>query len=375
MRHVKTRFTVVTFTAVVLLGLWSVFDTGKQEQADIEPDPHFVDAFMRDFTMTQMDTEGKPGYVLRASYLEHYNDTDESVITNPLFNISDAETRWKISAMQGKIGRGGTWLVLNDDVVMQQTDTPVPIRLETSRLRINTATLTADTDRPVKIHRDRQQITSHGMEYSSRSGILEFRSRVRGIYDLGDKNIDCIFRLPAWIFLAAVMTFTGLGRADTDTPQPVNTNLVHIRADNMKYDMKSGVSSYTGNVRITHNDMELEGDAVTLKQQGSEIEQLSVTGKPARYRQTTENGETIIAESLGMTYSTTRNQLVLTDNARLEQAGHIVESQRITYDTELEVVIAGQINPQDRVNITLTPKKEKPGQQSPTPESRSKGNR
>jgi LPS export ABC transporter protein LptC len=74
---------------------------------------------------------------------------------------------------------------LNDDVVMQQTDTPSPITLETSRLSINTSTLTAMTNRTVTIHSDRQQITSRGMEYNSRSGMLEFRSHVRGTYDLG----------------------------------------------------------------------------------------------------------------------------------------------------------------------------------------------
>lgn len=185
MRHVKTRFTAVTFIAVALLGLWSAFRSGKEDQAKTELEPHFVDAFIRDFTMTQMDPTGKPAYVLQADYLEHYNDTEESVITKPLFNVSDAEARWKISAQRGNIDRDGTWLVLNDDVVMLQTDTPNPIRLETSRLRINTTTLTADTDRPVRIHRDRQEITSRGMQYNSRSGMLEFRSRVRGTYDLG----------------------------------------------------------------------------------------------------------------------------------------------------------------------------------------------
>ncbi len=185
MRHVKTRFTAVTIIAVALLGLWSAFKSGKEEQAKTGIDPHFVDAFIRDFTMTQMDATGKPAYVLQASYLEHYNDTQVSVITKPLLNIADAKTKWKISAMQGNIDGDGTWLELSDDVVMQQTDTPKPIRLETSHLRINATTLTAMTNQMVNIHHDRQQITSRGMEYNSRSGTLEFRKHVRGTYDLG----------------------------------------------------------------------------------------------------------------------------------------------------------------------------------------------
>lgn len=175
-------------------------------------------------------------------------------------------------------------------------------------------------------------------------------------------------RLLAGFFLAVAIAQTGVSQA-------AESGLVHIRADNMKYDMKSGISSYTGNVLITYIGMELSGDSVTVKQQDDEIEQLVVTGKPARYRQSTDSGENIVAESMTMTYSTTNSQLVLTDQARLEQAGHIVESQRIIYDTAQEVVIAGQVSPQDRVNITLTPKKPDPQPSVPAPEPVGEGHR
>jgi LPS export ABC transporter protein LptC len=185
MRNVKTRFTAVTFIAVGLLGLWSAFKSGRDEQMDEEHNPHFVDAFIRDFTMTQMGANGEPAYVLQASYLEHFNDTEESVISNPLLNLSDPKANWKIGAMQGNINRDGSWLELDDNVVMQQTNTPNPIRLETSHMRINTSSLSAVTNRVVKIHSANQQITSRGMEYNSRRGTLEFRSNVRGTYDFG----------------------------------------------------------------------------------------------------------------------------------------------------------------------------------------------
>jgi lipopolysaccharide export system protein LptA len=189
-----------------------------------------------------------------------------------------------------------------------------------------------------------------------------------------DKSV-LLTRVLAGCCLAALMLHAGLNRAETGVRTAADADLVRISADNMKYDMKTGISSYTGNVHITRNDMELSGDSVTVKQQGNEIEQLIVTGNPARYRQTADNGETIAAESHEMTYSTRQNQLILTDTARLEQAGHIVESQRIIYDTVQEVVIAGQIRPQDRVNITLTPKKETPEQPAPTPKPDAKGGR
>jgi lipopolysaccharide export system protein LptA len=186
---------------------------------------------------------------------------------------------------------------------------------------------------------------------------------------LADSKTGFIIRPLVGFCLVMIMSCTCQALAETGTPTTGIADLVNISADNMKYDMKTGVSSYTGNVHITRNGMDLQGDSVTVKQQGDEIEQLIVTGHPARYHQTTDNSDPITAESLEMTYSTRSNQLTLTNQARLEQAGHIVESQRIIYDTVQEVVLAGQINPQDRVNITLTPKKEIPEQPVPAPKT------
>jgi len=182
-------------------------------------------------------------------------------------------------------------------------------------------------------------------------------------------------RLLAAFCLATAVAAAFPSRADTDTAHIDETGLAHIRADNMKYDMKTGISSYTGNVQFSYKGIELSGDSVRIKQTDDAIEQLDVSGSPARYRQTVDNGETIKAESLKMTYSSKSNQLILTDSARLEQAGHIVESQRIIYDSAQEVVLAGQINPQDRVNITLTPKKELPEQAVPAPAAGTDGNK
>jgi lipopolysaccharide export system protein LptA len=183
-----------------------------------------------------------------------------------------------------------------------------------------------------------------------------------------DNLIGFIVRLLTCTCLTACMMLSAQIRADTEKPATAVADLIHIRADNMKYDMKSGVSSYTGNVHISSSGMELSGDTMTVKQQNNEIESMVVTGRPARYHQTAENGEPIVAESLQMDFSTTRNQLILTNNARLEQAGHVVESQRIIYDTAQEVVIAEQINPYDRVNITLTPKKKATQQPATEPQ-------
>jgi lipopolysaccharide export system protein LptA len=130
---------------------------------------------------------------------------------------------------------------------------------------------------------------------------------------------------------------------------------VNIYADYMKYEIQTGISKYTGNVRVTQNDIELTGDKVVAIQKDKLLEKITVTGSPATYRQLSEDGDYIKAQSMQMEYKADSNRLILSDKARLEQAGSVMESDQIIYDTVNQVVIAGDDTAEKRVNITITP--------------------
>jgi len=138
-------------------------------------------------------------------------------------------------------------------------------------------------------------------------------------------------------------------------PEGLTDAPVNIYADYMKYEIQSGISTYTGNVRVTQNSIELTGDKVVAVQKDQVLKKLTVTGSPATYRQLSEDGNYIKAQSLQMEYQSDRNRLVLSNKARLEQAGSVMESEQIIYDTINEVVIAGDDKADKRVNITITP--------------------
>jgi lipopolysaccharide export system protein LptA len=147
---------------------------------------------------------------------------------------------------------------------------------------------------------------------------------------------------------------------------------IFIDADHMQLNIETGFSVYTGNVKIRQGELKLTGDKVTLQQSNNEIERITVVGKPAHYNHVTEKGENIQAESERMVYTASKNKLVMTINAKLKQPDHQVSSQKIVYDTKKKIVIAGDkkdtswsgsdsdldSNANQRVNITLTPKKE-----------------
>lgn len=154
--------------------------------------------------------------------------------------------------------------------------------------------------------------------------------------------------------------------ADNQTTATVEK--IFINADHMQLNIEQGNSVYTGNVKIAQGEMALSGEKIILEQNNNEIERITVTGKPARYRNVTEKGDSIEAESEHMVYIANQNQLVMTVNAQLRQSDHTVSSQKIIYDTLKKIVIAGNrsdtssadggSDEKQRVNITLTPKKE-----------------
>ncbi len=145
-----------------------------------------------------------------------------------------------------------------------------------------------------------------------------------------------------------------------------------INADHMHMNIITGKSVYTGNVKISQGELILTGDKVTMERNNEEIERITVIGKPAQYNHVTEAGESITAQSEHMLYIANQNKLIMTINAQLQQPDLKLSSQKITYDTEKKIVIAGgndgaaatdtETKQTQRVNITITPKETPAGQ-------------
>jgi len=92
------------------------------------------------------------------------------------------DSAWVISARRGKIDDNNTWVTLNEDVVMKQTDSDSPLLLKTSKMRFNTKTQIAHTDKRVDITQGLLSLKSHGMVFNNKTGNLELLAGVNGIY-------------------------------------------------------------------------------------------------------------------------------------------------------------------------------------------------
>ena len=177
----KKQFTLLTLVIIALTGIWAVLEA-PEEAPEVAREPHYVDAYVKDFTMLSMDENGLPHFTLTADLMEHFNDTGESEITEPVFNISRDNDAWIISARRGTIDDDNTWVTLNDDVVMLQKNTTPPMRLTTNTMRFNTKTQIADTDQRVNITQGDLSLKSNGMVFNNVTGNLELLAGVNGTY-------------------------------------------------------------------------------------------------------------------------------------------------------------------------------------------------
>lgn len=179
----KHLFTLSIFV-LIALAFWGLqnYEDKKAVTATDEADPHFVDLFMRDFSLTNMDKNGNPSYTLQASYFEHYNDNTRSLIEKPVIHLLQTNNRWMISAKTGEIDNEHNIIILHEDVVMQQQETDFPVRVETSQLEIDTVSQIARSHQTVNIIHKDLHLQSEGMILNNASGVLELLANVRGNY-------------------------------------------------------------------------------------------------------------------------------------------------------------------------------------------------
>jgi len=174
----------VTVFAVGIIALfsWWLLSTEQKKQVSITEDDHFIDAFINNFTLTSTDETGRTAYTLKADRLEHYNDSEISLIFNPIINISQQQSSWSITADFGEIDNKQVNINLLENVIMKQLDSAETFELRTQAMTINTRSQIIESDKIVKIRNGSLDLVSKGMHYNNTDQLLRLLSDVDGIY-------------------------------------------------------------------------------------------------------------------------------------------------------------------------------------------------
>lgn len=179
MKHLFSLSIVIA--ALIFLGsqFWENKTTNKLLEGS---DPHYVDVFIRDFVITNMDKDGNPAYTLKAQLLEHYNDNDYAIIEKPVIQLTQEGRSWLISANRGELDDANQRITLRGKVVLQQQEKDQPVRLETEHLEIDSRQQIAKSMQTVHIFQQEFNLQSEGMILNNATGQLELLNSVKGSY-------------------------------------------------------------------------------------------------------------------------------------------------------------------------------------------------
>jgi lipopolysaccharide export system protein LptA len=158
------------------------------------------------------------------------------------------------------------------------------------------------------------------------------------------------------LLLALLLTLPlGAWALPEDRNQPIN-----ISADRASMDRRTGVTVYTGAVEIIQGSMEIRGQRVELHRAADgSIERIISTGNPARFQQQPAAGQPLTKAYGGkMDYQVKKQEITITENARVDQAKDTFTGERIVYNMERALVNAYGSDREggERVKMVIQPK-------------------
>ncbi|KAF0282550.1 lipopolysaccharide transport periplasmic protein LptA [Spiribacter roseus] len=133
---------------------------------------------------------------------------------------------------------------------------------------------------------------------------------------------------------------------------------VELVADRAEVDEAEGISVYRGDVVLTRGALRITGDVMRVFSNGAgELEQVTVNGTPATYRETVADAAPRRAEAPRMEYFVADpERLILKQGGRLWQGDNTVTGRTVTHYPETARTVAESgADDDERVNVSVNP--------------------
>lgn len=143
-----------------------------------------------------------------------------------------------------------------------------------------------------------------------------------------------------------------LSALESDRDQPMQ-----LEADSLAIDESAGVSLYEGNVTIVQGSLKLWADRLWVYRNQGKTEKIVSEGEPTRFSQLPQPGaEEIHGQARRMEFDVDHDQMLLLDNALLEQGGNSFRNDRIVYNrATAQVRAGGSAQGKKRVQVVIEP--------------------
>ena len=137
--------------------------------------------------------------------------------------------------------------------------------------------------------------------------------------------------------------------------QPDFTKPVYIYADNAAIDEDLGLSTYSGNVRVEQNNIELLADKITVNFSKDKAEHILATGNPVQYREYNANGVYLFGSGENMEYVAEKDTVVLSGNATIKKKNDELRGEHLIYSLRDNRLQASGKTDNRRVQTILQP--------------------
>lgn len=166
---------------------------------------------------------------------------------------------------------------------------------------------------------------------------------------------------PAALILLSALLPLHCWALESDRNQPIE-----VEADRLEIREQDNISVYEGNVRLVQGSMRIDSDRLVIHfDDNHDLTMLEMTGKPARFRQLTDDQQEMLGEGEQIDYIESQSLLVLRQNASFSQTGDLIKSDLIRINTFTNSIEAGGEQTQDRVKMVIKPRSDADTAQPP----------
>lgn len=176
------------FTLLIVLAVTSSWLSFRAQKPAVLPasaeEKRHIDYYLEGVSIIAMDEYGKPQQRLYAQAMEHFEDNDTVLVSQPRLQMATTEqARWQLSSKTGELSSAHDKVMFQGEVTLRHEAGSGPaLTLSTETLHYDLQQQVAQTDQPLRIEQGRNSIQATGMTLDLQAQTLTLLSKVQGHY-------------------------------------------------------------------------------------------------------------------------------------------------------------------------------------------------